>query len=187
MWLVVGLGNPGNQYAYTRHNVGFLAVDMMIRGLGNPTLKNQFKGEVALTKIQNHQVVFAKPQTFMNLSGECVQPLMGYYKVEREHLIVFHDDLDIPFGQIRIHKNRGHGGHNGIKSISGLLGSPDYIRIKLGIGRPPHPEMAVADWVLGKWTAQEEANLPEFLNRAGDALMAILEKGPEKAASLYNK
>lgn len=186
MWLIVGLGNPGNQYTQTRHNIGFLAVDELLRS--HPTsIKNQFKGEIAPIKMGNHALTLCKPQTFMNLSGECVQPLMGFYKIPLEHLIVFHDDLDIPFGQIRIHKNRGHGGHNGIRSISGLMGTADYIRIKLGIGRPPHPEMSVSDWVLGKWTREEESALPEFLDRAKEALIAILDEGVNKASSKYNK
>lgn len=187
MWLITGLGNPGNQYTRTRHNIGFLAVENSLQALGANSPKNQFKAEINSAHWQNHSLLFCRPQTFMNLSGESVQPLLGFYKIPREHLIVIHDDLDIPFGSLRIHKNRGHGGHNGIKSISGLLGSPDYIRIKMGVGRPAHPEMSVADWVLSKWSSDEEKQLPQFLEECHGALLEILKSGPDKAASLYNK
>lgn len=187
MWLITGLGNPGNQYTRTRHNIGFLAVENSLRILGAGPHKNQFKAEVNTSNWQDQSLLFCRPQTFMNLSGESVQPLMGFFKIPKEQLIVIHDDLDIPFGSLRIHKNRGHGGHNGIKSISGLLGSADYIRIKLGVGRPPHPEMAVADWVLSRWSPEEEKQLPEFLDTCHEAMLAIFKGGADKAASLYNK
>lgn len=186
MWLIVGLGNPGNQYALTRHNIGFMAVDYLLKGLGNPPLKNQFKAEVFQSKIGEHPVLLCKPQTFMNLSGESVQPLLGFYKIPLDHLIVIHDEIDQNFGQMKIQKNRGHGGHNGIKSISGLLGSADYIRLRLGVGRPANPNLPVADHVLNKFTTEEMNALPAFLNKAGDALEAILRDGVQKASTSFN-
>lgn len=186
MWLVVGLGNPGGEYKLTRHNIGFMAIDYLIQGLGNPPIKNQFKAEVAQTKWHDKQIIFCKPQTYMNLSGESVQPLMGFYKIPLDHLIVIHDDIDQPFGQMKIHKNRGHGGHNGIKSISGLMGSADYIRLKLGVGRPENPQFPVADYVLGKFASVEQSALPDFLNKSGDALESILLDGVQKASTKFN-
>lgn len=186
MWLIVGLGNPGSQYALTRHNIGFMAVDYMLKGLGNPPQKNQFKAEIFQTKIGDHPVIFCKPQTYMNLSGESVQPLMGFYKIPMDHLIVMHDEIDQPFAGMKIQKNRGHGGHNGIKSISGLLGSADYIRLRLGVGRPENPNVPVADYVLNKFTQDEFAKMPDFLNKAGDAVESILYDGIQKASTKFN-
>ncbi len=168
MWLIVGLGNPGGEYKLTRHNIGFMAVDYFLQGLGNPPMKNQFKAEISQVKWKDHQLIFCKPQTFMNLSGESVQPLMGFYKIPMDHLIVLHDEIDQPFGQIKIQKNRGHGGHNGIKSISGLMGSADYIRLRLGVGRPANPNIPVSDHVLGKFAKEEfekNAGILESLHR----------------------
>jgi len=186
MWLIVGLGNPGNQYALTRHNIGFMAVDYLLKGLGNPPVKNQFKAEIFQTKIADHPVILCKPQTYMNLSGESVQPLMGFYKIPLDHLIVLHDEIDQGFGQMKIQKNRGHGGHNGIKSITGLLGSMDYLRLRLGVGRPENPQVPVADYVLNKFTADEFQKLPEFLNKAGDAVESLLREGIQKASTKFN-
>ncbi|HEY8272345.1 MAG TPA: aminoacyl-tRNA hydrolase [Pseudobdellovibrionaceae bacterium] len=186
MWLIVGLGNPGNQYSLTRHNIGFMAVDYHLKGLGDPPCKNQFKAEIFQSKIGEQPVIFCKPQTFMNLSGESVQPLLGFYKIPLDHLIVVHDEIDQAFGQIKIQKNRGHGGHNGIKSISSLLGSTDYIRLRLGVGRPAIPTVPIADYVLNKFTAEEFNALPSFLNKAGDAIEAILRDGVQKASTSFN-
>lgn len=186
MWLIVGLGNPGGEYKLTRHNIGFMAVDYLLQGLGNPPVKNQFKAEVAQIKLNDQPVIVCKPQTFMNLSGESVQPLMGFYKIPLDHLIVIHDDIDQPFDQMKIHKNRGHGGHNGIRSISGLLGSADYIRLKLGVGRPANPNIPVADYVLGKFSKEEFEKMPDFLNRGLDAIESILRDGVQKASTKFN-
>lgn len=186
MWLIVGLGNPGNQYKLTRHNIGFMAIDYFLEGLGNPPVKNQFKAEVSQVNWKGHQLVFCKPQTFMNLSGESVQPLMGFYKIPLEHLIVLHDDIDQPFNQMKIHKNRGHGGHNGIKSITNLMGTMDYTRLKLGVGRPENPNIPVADFVLGKFTNEEFAMMPDFLNRGLDAVESIILDGVQKASTKFN-
>lgn len=186
MWLIVGLGNPGGQYALTRHNIGFMAVDFLAQGLNAPGFKNQFKAEVAQVNWGEHKAILCKPQTFMNLSGESVQPLLGFYKIPMDHLIVIHDELDQPFGQMKIQKNRGHGGHNGIKSISGLLGSADYARLRLGIGRPENPNIPVADYVLGKFSPDEFKALPDFLNKTGDAVEILMVDGLQKASTKFN-
>ena len=123
----------------------------------------------------------------MNLSGESVQPLMGFFKIPLDHLIVIHDEIDQPFGQMKIQKNRGHGGHNGIKSITGLMGTMDYTRLRLGVGRPENPQFNVADYVLGKFTQDEFSQLPDFLNKAGDALEAIMNDGVQKASTKFNQ
>ena len=186
MWLIVGLGNPGGEYRLTRHNIGFMAVDAIVESTGRPSLKNQFKGEVFQTKLADEPVLLVKPQTYMNQSGECVQPLMGYYKIPMEKLIVMHDEIDQPFNKMKIQKNRGHGGHNGIKSISGLLGSADYTRLRLGVGRPENPNYPVPDYVLSKFTAEEFGKLPEFLKKAQEALESIIRDGIQKASTKFN-
>ena len=186
MWLIVGLGNPGNEYKLTRHNIGFMTVDFFLQGLGNPPSQNKFKAEITPATWQGNSLLFCKPQTFMNLSGEAVQALMGFYKIPLDHLIVIHDDIDQPFNQLKIHKNRGHGGHNGIKSISNLMGSMDYARLKLGVGRPDNPNFAVADYVLGKFSKEEASLLPPFLNRSCDALESLILDGVQKASTKFN-
>lgn len=185
-WMIVGLGNPGGQYAQTRHNIGFMAVDHYLKTLGHPPVKNQFKAEIHMTKWQEHQLILVKPQTYMNLSGESVQPLMGFYKVALENLIVVHDEIDQPFAQMKIQKNRGHGGHNGIKSITGLLGTMDYTRLRLGVGRPENPNIPVPDYVLGKFTAEEFQALPAFLDKACDAIQSVMTEGIQKASTKFN-
>ncbi len=186
MWLIVGLGNPGSEYKLTRHNIGFMAVDDLLKGLGDPNVKKQFKAEFFQTEFKDQQLLICKPQTFMNLSGESVQAIMSFYKIPMDKLIVIHDDIDQAFGQIRIHKNRGHGGHNGIRSISGLLGSADYLRIKLGVGRPENPHIPVADYVLGPFNPSEMSALPVFLNKSCDALKSLMLEGLQKASTKFN-
>jgi PTH1 family peptidyl-tRNA hydrolase len=186
MYLVVGLGNPGSKYALTRHNIGFMAVDLFAIGANSPPWKEEQKAHVCKFQLDDQQVLLVKPMTFMNLSGQSVQALMQFYKIPLENLIVIQDDIDQPFGKIRFHKNRGHGGHNGIRNISELLGTADYIRLKLGVGRPAHPEMAVADYVLQKFSSEEQQQLPDFLNKAGDALESVIFDGLSKASTKFN-
>ncbi len=187
MWLVVGLGNPGSKYALNRHNIGFMVVDAFLRELGNPPISTEQKAQIAKTKIDSESVLFCKPQTFMNLSGESVQGLMNFYKISRDHLIVIHDEIDQPFAQIKIQKNRGHGGHNGVRSITDLTGSPDYYRIRLGVGRPTIPQMNVADWVLQNFSDEEMDKMPEFLGRSMESIEALIFDGLNKAATQFNK
>ncbi len=186
MWLVVGLGNPGSKYLLTRHNVGFIALDSFLAGIGDPDGKEQFNAVTTKFKMENEDIVFAKPQTYMNKSGESVKPILDFYKLELSQLIVVHDDIDQPFGQIKIQKNRGHGGHNGIRSISEVLSSSDYIRVKIGVGRPANPKMDVADYVLSKFDPSEQARLNDLLNLTSDAIEAIIFEGYEKAATGFS-
>ncbi|ODS51126.1 MAG: aminoacyl-tRNA hydrolase [Bdellovibrio sp. SCN 50-8] len=186
MWLIAGLGNPGKEYAFTRHNIGFLAVDLWAEGLGVTRWSSEQKAEIAKVKWAGEDILFVKPQTFMNKSGESVQPLMQYYKIPLEKLIVVHDELDIPFENMKLQKNRGAGGHNGIKSISERLGTNDYIRMKVGIGRPAHPEMEVSAHVLGRFSKEEGEQLAPFLNWCGDAAETVIREGMPKASSLFN-
>lgn len=186
MWLIVGLGNPGTQYALTRHNIGFMAADYLNEGFGGGPFKTEHKGLVSKVNTDNGQLVLLKPQTFMNLSGQSVQSVLNFYKIPVERMIVIQDDIDQAFGKLRFHKNRGHGGHNGIRNITELLGTSDYIRLKMGVGRPPHPNMAVADYVLQKFSEEEMQQVPDFINHACDAIEYICKEGIQKASTQYN-
>lgn len=185
MWLVVGLGNPGGKYVLTRHNIGFMALDAYATSVGGPRWREERQAFITRLKIEDTEVLFAKPQTFMNKSGESVRALMDFYKIDIEKLIVIHDEIDIGFGAIKIHKNRGPGGHNGLKSLNECLGTQDYIRIKLGVGRPTNPRMDAAAHVLQAFTLEEQEHLHEILAKAGDAVESIIFDGLNKAATKY--
>jgi PTH1 family peptidyl-tRNA hydrolase len=187
MWLVVGLGNPGGKYALTRHNIGFMALDAYNTSVGGPRWKDERQAFTTKLKLEDVEVLFAKPQTFMNKSGDSVRALMDFYKIALEQLLVVHDDIDQGFGAIKIHKNRGAGGHNGLKSINENLGSQDYIRLKLGVGRPADPRMDVASYVLQSFAATEQNQLHEFLAHSGDAIEAVIFDGLSKAATKFTR
>ena len=187
MFLIVGLGNPGTKYALTRHNIGFLALDALARSFGGEFKKEEFTALTLKMKLDDQEVLLAKPQTYMNVSGESVIPLMQYYKIEVANMLVIHDDIDQPFNYMKLQKNRGPGGHNGIKSISEQLGHQDYARLKLGVGRPANPRVPVVDYVLQNFDKTEQEKLVDFLNRAGDAAESFIFDGFEKAANRYNQ
>lgn len=186
MWAIVGLGNPGAKYALTRHNIGFMAIDNFARGLGGDLNKTEHKALTLKLSADGQELILVKPQTYMNKSGESVIPLMQFYKIEASQLIVVQDDIDQPFGRMKIQKNRGAGGHNGIRSISEQLGHQDYIRLKLGVGRPSNARIPIEDYVLQPFSTDEQNRLGDFLNLAGDALEAIVFDGFERAANKFN-
>jgi PTH1 family peptidyl-tRNA hydrolase len=191
MWIVVGLGNPGAKYAMNRHNVGFMALDAycasVAAGTQLPKWKDEKQALVTRLKMDDVDVLFVKPQTYMNKSGDSVQALMHFYKIPIENLIVLHDEIDIGFGALKIQKNRGPGGHNGLKSINEKLGTQDYVRLKLGVGRPPHPGMDVASFVLQDFNPEEQSHLHDFLAVAGDAVEALIFDGYDKAATKFTR
>ncbi|MCB0370194.1 MAG: aminoacyl-tRNA hydrolase [Bdellovibrionales bacterium] len=187
MWLIVGLGNPGVPYQFTRHNIGFMAVDFFLGDKKDSLEKKEFKSLFYKIKNQESDIVFLKPQTFMNLSGDAVIQAMQFYKIPTSQLLVIHDEIDQPFGKIKIQKNRGHGGHNGIRDISTKLGTSDYLRLRLGVGRPPHPNMNVADYVLQKFSQDEMTELPGFLEQGVQAIESIILDGFDKAANKFNQ
>lgn len=151
MFLLVGLGNPGEIYRKTRHNAGFMAVDFMSNRYNFIwNYKSKFNADVALGNIENYKTVFCKPTTFMNLSGNAVLPVMSYYKIERSQLIVIHDDIDLELGKVKCKFGGSNGGHNGLKSIDQKLGQ-DYYRIRIGIGRPVPQNLSIASYVLGNF------------------------------------
>lgn len=186
MHLVVGLGNPGTKYALNRHNIGFMVCDYWLKSLGGSDYREEHKALTRRFKIDSAEVILAKPQTFMNLSGESVVSLMNFYKIPKENLIVAHDDIDLPFGTMKIQHNRGAGGQNGVKSISQLLGHNEYARLKVGVGRPTHPDFAVSDYVLGNFPKEEMAVMDQYLERASDALESFILEGLNKASTKFN-
>ena len=185
MKLVVGLGNPGEKYSDTRHNIGFLIVDRLARR--HDIVVDRIKNKSLIGKgiVTGERVMMAKPQTFMNLSGEAVKPLFSYIDIETEDVIVIHDDLDLDFGRIRIKSGGGHGGHNGIRSIISHLGSREFIRVRVGIGKPP-PRWNVSDYVLSPFSADEREYLHHILEKSADAVEAIINDGALKAMNRFN-
>ena len=185
IYLVSGLGNPGGKYARTRHNIGFMVVDELSRRFSISLSKKRFNAEFGKTRISGESLVLAKPQSFMNLSGPPLQQLSAYFKVKSQDIIVIHDDLDLPFGRIRIVKDRGHGGHNGIRSITQALGTRDYIRVRAGVGRP-RGEKGVTSHVLGRFSSSEEPLLNELIEAGADACVTILKRGVQAAMNSFN-
>jgi PTH1 family peptidyl-tRNA hydrolase len=183
--MIVGLGNPGPRYAHNRHNVGFQIVDALAQKHGLSFDKRQFKALLAPGRIEDQRVLLVKPQTYMNLSGEAVQPLVGYYKVELPDLMVVFDDMDLPLGAIRLRPFGGAGGHNGMKSIIARLGSNRFPRLRVGIDRPPG-RMDPAAYVLQDFSPEEEAVMVQVRDRAVRALETWLAQGIDAAMNAFN-
>lgn len=168
MKCIVGLGNPGKQYDKTRHNIGFMVIEALLKRNQWELNKSKFHGIYALEHLNGEKVLIVEPQTYMNLSGECVRPLMDFYGLEPEDVLVVYDDLDLPPGKIRLREKGGHGGHNGIRSLIQHLGTKDFKRIRLGIGRPQGSK-PVVDYVLGKFTKEEEPDVLRSIDVAVEA------------------
>ena len=183
-WLVVGLGNPGPEYAGNRHNIGFMVADLLAGRIGARFKAHRSRNQVVEGRLAGQRVVLAKPTSFMNLSGGPVTGLRDFYKAPLERLVVVHDELDIDYATLRIKRGGGDNGHNGLKSVTKSLG-PDYYRIRAGIGRPPG-RMAVADFVLKDFSSTERKELDWFVDRAADAVEALLAEGLERAQTTYN-
>jgi PTH1 family peptidyl-tRNA hydrolase len=186
MFLVLGLGNPGRKYETTRHNAGFLVVDRLAARGGESCDKPQFGALTGRIRAAGHDLVLAKPQSFMNLSGQPAVSLRGYFKLTTPDVIVVHDDLDIPFGQVRVKVGGGHGGHNGLRDIQARFGGEaGFVRVRFGISRPPEG-WEVADYVLTHWSKGEQAELEGLVDRAADAVEAIVGKGAAAAMNTFN-
>jgi len=184
-FLIVGLGNPGREYRETRHNIGFMLVDRLAFQLNISFRRLQFKALVANGFFDENKVILAKPQTFMNLSGQAVSALIRFYKLPLENLMVVHDHLDLPFGSIRIRPEGGAGGQRGMESIIQRLGTQEFPRIRLGIGRPPG-QMDPAAYVLQDFPDGDSTSLSQMLDRAADAVMAWMDDGLEAAMNRFN-
>lgn len=184
--LIVGLGNPGPKYAGTRHNAGFLAVDQLARRHGLHFSGKQANAKVARGDIESTRVILAKPQTYMNDSGRAVGALARFYKVPPERVLVIHDELDLPTGTIRLREKGSAAGHNGLKSIIQHLGTQGFLRLRIGIDKPVVVGYDTIDWVLGRFTPDEQRSMEETLPRAAEAVEAILSIGMERAMNKYN-
>ncbi|HAQ63044.1 MAG: aminoacyl-tRNA hydrolase [Clostridia bacterium] len=185
-FLVVGLGNPEKKYTLTRHNSGFLCVDELAEKFGFKINKLKFKAVIADTVINSHRVIVMKPQTYMNNSGEAVKEAAGFYKIPPEKIIIIFDDISLDVGKLRIKRKGTDGGHNGIKSIVGHLGSTNFPRIKLGVGKKPHPDYDLADWVLSEFKKDEAAPLKQAIDNACDALVLMLDGEIDEAMNRFN-
>ncbi|MEY6566180.1 aminoacyl-tRNA hydrolase [Streptomyces albidoflavus] len=188
-WLVVGLGNPGPEYAGNRHNVGFMVADLLASRAGGKFKAHKSRAQVLEARIGapgpgSRRIVLAKPQSYMNLSGGPVTALRDFYKVPTDRIVAVHDELDIDYGALRLKLGGGDNGHNGLKSMTKSLG-PDYHRVRFGIGRPPG-RMQVADFVLKDFSSTERKELDYFVDRAADAVEALVVAGLERAQSSYN-
>jgi len=184
-YLIIGLGNPGREYKDNRHNIGFMVIDRIAVRLNAQGIKVQAKAIVTNALVQERKLILAKPQTYMNLSGQSVQGLLHFYKIPIENLIVAHDDLDLPFGTIRIRPGGGPGGQRGMASTIEQLGTKDFPRLRLGIGRPPG-RMDPKDYVLQDFSKEDQKLLPEVLDRAADAALTFITDGLNKAMNKYN-
>ncbi|MBL8719186.1 MAG: aminoacyl-tRNA hydrolase [Myxococcales bacterium] len=184
MKLVVGLGNPGTQYARNRHNVGFMVVDHLASAFGFPTLRDKFSGLWSKGTIAGEDVVLLQPMTFMNESGKSVQAAVAFFRVDAksaDELLVIHDELDIPFADVRLKAGGGHAGHNGLRSIMGVCGG-EFARVRVGIGRPPPGFRGeVADYVLSNFDSIEAATLPDLLTKSKDAVTKWIQHGARAA------
>lgn len=185
-FLIVGLGNPGNKYTLTRHNAGFLCLDMLAEKLSFRIDRLKYKSLMADVNINGHRCIVMKPQTFMNNSGEAVRECASFYKIPPEKVIVIYDDISLDVGKLRIRRKGTDGGHNGIKSIIYHLNSDQFPRIKVGCGKKPHPDYDLADWVLSEFKKDEQKELLPALENACKALELLLDNNTEKAMNLYN-
>lgn len=189
MWLVAGLGNPGPEYERTRHNVGFRICDLLADQLGARFKRGKHSALVAEARADTQdgsaQVVLVKPQTFMNESGRSVAPLARYYGAETSSIIAVYDEIDLPFGEVRIKVGGGAAGHNGVRSLTQSLSSPDYVRVRCGVGRPPGSK-AAAGHVLAKFSKQEEKDLPFLIDEAAEAVLMVVRDGVERAQNTIN-
>ncbi len=184
--MLAGLGNPGTKYIRTRHNIGFRVIDEIADMFSLPLDKSRFDTIYSKGLIKGSKIVLAKPQSFMNRSGFPIQRVTSYFKIDTPHIIVIHDDLDLEFGKMKIVKNRGHGGHNGIKSIVEVLGTKDFIRVRIGIGRPHGCEGNVTGHVLSRFSGDEEKELGIIVEKSVDACLIIIKQGVTKAMTVFN-
>jgi len=184
-FLVVGLGNPGPRYAGTRHNAGFFVVEELAGRVGGSFKAHKGRADVVEARLGGRPAVLAKPKAYMNISGGPIVAISRFFKIPVERIIVVHDELDLPFGGLRLKRGGGEGGHNGLRSATAALGSKDYVRVRVGIGRPPGRQDP-ADYVLREFSAAERKELPLHIDRAADAVEAVISQGLEAAQNRFN-
>jgi len=185
MYLIAGLGNPGPEYENTRHNVGFAAARKLFESYRFPAERARFQAQFSKGRIGSEDVILVRPMTYMNNSGTAVRALMDYFKISPDHVIVIYDDVDLPFGHLRIRENGSAGGHNGMKSIVQHLGTQDFPRVRIGVGAKP-AGWDLADYVLSHFTAEEKGEIEKTVEKAAGACADIVEKGLASAMNQYN-
>ncbi|MBO5726025.1 MAG: aminoacyl-tRNA hydrolase [Clostridia bacterium] len=183
---IVGLGNPGKEYENTRHNAGFLAADKIISKFGATKEKLKSNAYVSECNIGDKRILIVKPQTYMNLSGQAVRDVTKFYKIPNDKIIVMFDDISLDVGKIRMRRNGSHGGHNGMRNISECMSTNDIMRIKIGVGKKPHPEYDLKDWVLSRFLKDEQPGLDQALEKTVLAVTEIVTHGIDRAMNKYN-
>lgn len=186
MKCIIGLGNPGKKYEKTRHNVGFMVIDELLQRHQWSLDKHKYKGDYAIEHFQGEKIMLLEPQTFMNLSGESVRPLMDYYQINIEDILVVYDDLDLPAGKIRLRQKGGHGGHNGIKSLINHLGTKDFKRLRIGIGRPIE-SIPIVDYVLQPFSKEQQEAILAGIKLSADACESWFEQSFDEVMNKYNQ
>ena len=185
-WLLVCLGNPGDQYENTRHNVGYMVADELAERQKKPIQRLKFKALTNILTISGEKVLVMKPITYMNLSGEAVRQAADFYKIPPERVLVVSDDTALPVGRLRIRVKGSAGGHNGLKNIIQHLGTDQFPRLRVGVGEKPHPDYDMADWVLGKFTGEDKKTITAAVKRAADAIECILDQGIDRGMGKFN-
>jgi PTH1 family peptidyl-tRNA hydrolase len=185
-WLLVGLGNPGDQYENTRHNVGFMVIDELADRANVPVQKLKYRALTNTVTVGGQKVLIMKPITYMNLSGEAVRQAVDFYKVPADHVLVISDDTALAVGRLRIRKGGSAGGHNGLKNIIQQLGTDQFPRVRLGVGEKPHPDYDLADWVLGRFQGEDKKAIDAAVKKAADAIECILSQGLDKGMNRFN-
>lgn len=185
-YVIVGLGNPGLEYEGSRHNAGFFTIDLLAEQLGEKIDRLRFKGKTAEVTIDGKRCLLLKPTTYMNNSGEAVVQALEFYKIGTANLIVIYDDISLEPGRLRIRRKGSHGGHNGIRSIIELTGKDDFPRVKMGVGKKPHPDYDLAKWVLGKFSADGKAKLAEAAANACECIKLMVQDKTDEAMNKYN-
>lgn len=186
--LLVGLGNPGARYRDTRHNVGFMVVDRFVQAQGGATWREKYQAKLADISVSGERLWVLKPQTYMNRSGQSVGAVARFFKIEPPDVLVVHDELDLPWGRIRLKQGGGDAGHNGLRSVTSGLGSSEYVRLRIGIGRPsPDFSGKGADYVLQAFAAEEQTLLPEVIRQAADAISDVLKHGLSATMNRVNR
>ena len=186
-WIICFLGNPGDQYSRTRHNAGWIACSVLEEERSIHTTRLKFHAFTDIAAFGGSRVLFMRPQTYMNLSGDAVQPAAAFYHIPPENTIIVQDDIALPLGKLRIKRGGSDGGHNGIKSITQRLGTQDYPRIKIGVGSPPYPDYDVIDWVVGKLSDSEYKEIRRTASRAIQAAEELISHGIDSAMNQFNR
>ena len=184
--MLVGLGNPGREYRRNRHNVGFMALEEIARRANIELRTRKFSASMGQGTFAGRKAVLLMPETFMNLSGDSVQPAMAFFKVAKEDVVVLHDEIDMAFGKLQVKEGGGHGGHNGLRSIAGRVGSTEFVRIRIGVGRPQILNVPVADHVLSDFYGEETRALQDILWKVYDAAELIVRSGVKVAMNQFN-